>query len=59
MHEIKQIKLGLRSDVAVAATAGLGVALCFALLGGTALGYAIVAGIVVAAVLWVIFDVIV
>jgi hypothetical protein len=37
----------------------MAVGLCFALLGGTAVGYAIVAAVIVMAILWVIFGVIV
>ncbi|MGA8171330.1 MAG: hypothetical protein WB816_10970 [Methylocystis sp.] len=53
------IKIGHASNLVVATAAGLGVGLCFILLGGTAIGYAAVAAIVVAAILWVMFDVIV
>ncbi len=57
--EKQPIKLGLGSNILVAAAAGMAVGLCFALLGGTAVGYAIVAAVIVMAILWVIFGVIV
>ncbi len=53
------IKFGLGSNLLIAAAAGLGLGLFFAVLGGTALGYAIVATVIVAAILWVMFGVIV
>ena len=56
---MREIKLGAGSNLVVAATAGLAVALAFVLLGGTALGYAIVAAVIVLAVLWFIFGAIV
>ena len=52
------IKLGVRSNLIAAGAAGVAVALAFVLLGGTALGYAIVAAVIVAAVLLLIFGVI-
>jgi len=56
---MREIKIGLGSNLLVAAAAGLAVALAFVLLGGTALGYAIVAAVIVMAVLLLIFGVIV
>lgn len=53
------IKLGVSSNLIVAAAAGVAVAAAFVLLGDTGLGYAIVAAILVAAVLYFIFDAIV
>lgn len=56
---MREIKIGVGSNLVVAAAAGLAVALSFLLLGGTALGYAIVAAVIVMAVLLLIFGVIV
>ncbi len=56
---MREIKIGVGSNLIVAAAAGVAVALAFVLLGDTALGYAIVAAIIVAAVLYFIFDAIV
>ena len=54
-----QIKLGVRSNLIVAAAAGVAVAMAFVLLGDTGVGYAMVAAIIVAAVLYFIFETIV
>ncbi|MFY9831769.1 MAG: hypothetical protein WAK66_03525 [Methylocystis sp.] len=56
---MRDIKLGVSSNLIVAAAAGVAVAAAFVLLGDTGLGYAIVAAILVAAVLYFIFDAIV
>jgi fatty acid desaturase len=58
-RNMREIKIGTGSNLVVAAAAGLAVALAFLLLGGTALGYAIVAAVIVMAVLLLIFGVIV
>ena len=56
---MRDIKLGGSSNLIVAAAAGAAVAAAFVLLGDTGLGYAIVAAIIVAAVLYFIFEAIV
>ncbi len=56
---MREIKLGTGSNLLVAGAAGVAVALAFVLLGGTALGYAVVAAVIVAAILYLIFEVIV
>ena len=56
---MREIKLGMGSNLVVAAAAGVAVAAAFVLLGDTGLGYAIVAAIIVAAVLYFIFEAIV
>jgi len=56
---MREIKLPVGSNLLVAGTAGLAVALAFVLLGGTALGYAVVAAVIVMAVLLLIFGAIV
>ena len=53
------IKLGVSSNLVLAGAAGVAVAAAFVLLGDTGLGYAIVAAIIVAAVLYFIFEAIV
>jgi hypothetical protein len=59
MRVRQDIKSGLGSNLLIGAAVGLGLGLFFVVLGGTALGYAIVATVIVAAILWVIFGVIV
>jgi hypothetical protein len=54
-----QIKPGVRSNLIVAVAAGVAVAMAFVLLGDTGVGYAMVAAIIVAAVLYFIFETIV
>ena len=56
---MREIKLGVGSNLLVAGAAGVAVAAAFVLLGDTGLGYAIVAAIIVAAVLYFVFDTIV
>lgn len=56
---MREIKLGVGSNLVVAAAAGVAVAAAFVLLGDTGLGYAIVAAIIVAAILYFIFEAIV
>ena len=56
---MREIKLGGGSNLLVAGAAGVAVAAAFVLLGDTGLGYAIVAAIIVAAVLYFVFDTIV
>lgn len=58
-RNMREIKLPVGSNLLVAGTAGLAVALAFVLLGGTALGYAVVAAVIVMAVLLLIFGAIV
>jgi hypothetical protein len=58
-RDMREIKLGVGSNLLLAATAGVAVALAFVLLGGTALGYAVVAAVIVAAILYFIFEAIV
>jgi hypothetical protein len=58
-RNMRDVKIGLGSNLVVAAAAGVAVALAFLLLGGTALGYAIVAAVIVMAVLLLIFGAIV
>ncbi len=53
---MRDMKLAVRSNLMIAAGAGVAVAAAFVLLGGTALGYAIVAAIIVTTVLYLIFE---
>ena len=53
---MRDMKFAVRSNLMIAAGAGAAVALAFVLLGGTALGYAIVAAIIVTTVLYLIFE---
>lgn len=56
---MRDIKIGLGSNLIVAAAAGVAVAAAFVLLADTGLGYAVVAAIIVAAILYFIFEAIV
>ncbi len=56
---MRDFKLEVRSNLVVAAAAGVAVFAAFVLLGDTGVGYAIVAAIIVAAVLYFIFEAIV
>jgi len=56
---MREIKLGVGSNLVVAAAAGVAVAAAFVLLADTGLGYAIVAAIIVAAILYFLFEAIV
>jgi hypothetical protein len=56
---MREVKLGVGSNLIVAAAAGVAVAAAFVLLADTGLGYAVVAAIIVAAILYFIFEAIV
>jgi hypothetical protein len=59
MNAIHEIKFGPRFTALIGVAAALAVGLCFVLLGGTALGYAIVGTVIAMAILSGIFGVIV